>query len=136
MANPQWLRDNAEKLNIANASQFKEFADDYEQLQAENKKLKEFALKLIDEEEELEYLDYWAEEYLHAYNQLSEINKIVAENKKKDKLIFAYESVRAPINPLLAANKELKERIEFAVEYLPESPDKALRFLEPALKGK
>lgn len=35
MANPQWLRDNAAKLNIANASSLEEFADDYEQLQTE-----------------------------------------------------------------------------------------------------
>lgn len=32
--------------------------------------------------------------------------------------------------------KGLKERIEFAVEYLPESPDKALRFLTPVLGKK
>lgn len=37
MADPQWLRDNAEELNIANADILREFADDYEQLQAENK---------------------------------------------------------------------------------------------------
>ena len=32
-------------------------------------------------------------------------------------------------------NKRLKERIEFAVDYLPESPNKAIAFLTPALKG-
>ncbi len=30
--------------------------------------------------------------------------------------------------------KELKERIEFAVDYLPECPDKALAFLTPVVK--
>ena len=35
---------------------------------------------------------------------------------------------------LQAENKELKERIEFAIEYLPMSPNKALGFLEPALQ--
>ena len=45
-------------------------------------KLKAFALKLVGNEEELESLDYWAEEYLHAYEQLGEIAEIVAENKK------------------------------------------------------
>ncbi len=37
------------------------------------------------------------------------------------------------IEQLQAKNKELKERIEFAIEYLPMSPNKALGFLEPAL---
>ncbi len=36
---------------------------------------------------------------------------------------------------LQAENEELKERIELAVDYLPECPDKAKSFLEP-LKGK
>ena len=31
--------------------------------------------------------------------------------------------------------KELKERIEFAVDYLPECPDQAKSFLAPALNG-
>lgn len=59
MANPQWLRDNAAKLNIANASIFEEFADDYEQLQAENKRLKEVieeVIELMDEEPAKEIL--------------------------------------------------------------------------------
>ena len=37
------------------------------------------------------------------------------------------------IKQLEAENKELKERIEFAVDYLPESPNKARAFLSPAL---
>ena len=32
---------------------------------------------------------------------------------------------------LQAENKDLMERIELAVGYLPESPDKALSFLKP-----
>jgi len=35
---------------------------------------------------------------------------------------------------LQAENKELLERIEFAVDYLPECPDKAKSFLITALK--
>ena len=37
---------------------------------------------------------------------------------------------------LQAENKDLKERIELAVYYLPESPDKALSFLKPATEKK
>ena len=39
------------------------------------------------------------------------------------------------IKHLQAEIKRLKERIEFAVDYLPESPNKAIAFLTPALKG-
>ena len=39
------------------------------------------------------------------------------------------------IYQLAARSKELKERIEFAVEYLPESPHRALGFLKPVLEG-
>ena len=59
--------------------------DQRTKLQAENKKLKVFALKLVENEEELESLDYWAEEYLHAYGQLSKIAEFEAENKKLKK---------------------------------------------------
>ena len=31
------------------------------------------------------------------------------ELKKKDELLFAYESVKAPVNPLLAENERLRE---------------------------
>ncbi len=40
------------------------------------------------------------------------------------------------IDQLQAENKLLRERIETAVEYLPECPDKALSFLKPALQEK
>ena len=40
------------------------------------------------------------------------------------------------IEQLQAENKELLERIELAVDYLPECPDKAKSFLEPAMKEK
>ncbi len=50
-----------------------EHLKEFQQLQSENKKLKVFALKLVENEEELESLDYWAEEYLHAYEQLAKI---------------------------------------------------------------
>lgn len=38
------------------------------------------------------------------------IDELQAENKRKDELLFAYESVHAPINPLFAENKELKRK--------------------------
>jgi len=38
-------------------------------------------------------------------------DRLEGENKQKDELLFAYESVRAPINPLYAENKRLKEQI-------------------------
>lgn len=37
---------------------------------------------------------------------------------------------------LQAENEDLKERIKFAVGYLPECPDKAKSFLIPVLKNK
>ena len=39
------------------------------------------------------------------------------------------------IADLEAEIKRLKERIEFALDYLPESPNKAIAFLTPAFKG-
>ena len=39
------------------------------------------------------------------------------------------------VTKLEAVNGRLLERIKFAVDYLPDSPDKALAFLKPALKG-
>ena len=68
----------------------------YNKLQAENKKLKAFALKLVEDEGELQNLDYWAEEYLHAYEQLAGVSEIEikreqlqAENEKlKEKGVF------------------------------------------------
>ncbi len=40
-----------------------------------------------------------------------QILNLKAELKKKDDLLFAYESVKAPVNPLLAENKRLKEKL-------------------------
>ena len=42
-----------------------------------------------------------------------EIEQQRAENKRLDKLVFAYESVNAPVNPLLAENKQLKELLRW-----------------------
>ena len=44
------------------------------------------------------------------------IERQASELKAKDELLFAYESVNAPINPLLAENKELKAKIDKLVE--------------------
>ncbi len=41
--------------------------------------------------------------------ELERFNGLKAELKKKDELLFAYESVKAPVNPLLAENKRLRE---------------------------
>ena len=41
-----------------------------------------------------------------------QILKLKAELKKKDELLFAYESVKAPVNPLLAENKRLRAELE------------------------
>lgn len=40
------------------------------------------------------------------------IEQLESEIAKKDELLFAYESVHAPVNPLLAENKRLRERIK------------------------
>ena len=40
------------------------------------------------------------------------VTKFLAELKGKDELLFAYESVRAPINPLYAENVRLKADIK------------------------
>ena len=42
----------------------------------------------------------------------AENTKLEAELKGKDELLFAYESVRAPINPLYAENAELKAELK------------------------
>ena len=46
------------------------------------------------------------------------------------------DNILNQINSELAKKvKRLEERIELAVDYLPESPNKAIAFLTPALKG-
>ena len=41
----------------------------------------------------------------------SATKSLETELKKKDELLFAYESVKAPVNPLLAENKRLREMV-------------------------
>ncbi len=65
-----------------------------------------------------------------AYQKLQAENEKLQTTNGEIAYLYAQEN-----DQLQAENKELKERIEFAVEYLPESPDKALRFLKPVLKG-
>ena len=93
------------------AQERKERAD---KADVENKRLFNFAKKLC--EDDTDNLDYWAEEYLHAYNVLAgclkmqdKIELLEAKLKAKDELLFAYESVNAPVNPLLAINKDLRD---------------------------
>ncbi len=71
--------------------------------------------KLSKGEDDTDNLDYWAEEYLHTYNVLAgclkmqdKIEQLEAKLKAKDGPLFAYESVKAPVNPLLSANKDLE----------------------------
>lgn len=45
-----------------------------------------------------------------------QILKLKAELKKKDDLLFAYESVKALVNPLLAENKRLRALLEEEVD--------------------
>ena len=42
----------------------------------------------------------------------AENTKLKEELKGKDELLFAYESVRAPVNPLYAENAELKAELK------------------------
>jgi len=44
------------------------------------------------------------------------VTKLRAELKGKDELLFAYESVRAPVNPLLAKNVTFKEFIRHVIK--------------------
>jgi len=45
----------------------------------------------------------------------AEIDKLETELKGKDELLFAYESVRAPVNPLYAENAKLKRKLKKCV---------------------
>ena len=63
------------------------------ELEIENERLKSFALKLVETEEELQQLDYWAEEYLHAYDQLAGIRYIAAEYERLKSRYKIYESL-------------------------------------------
>ena len=82
----------------------------------------------------------------------NEINRLTEELKSKDEeiqrlneLVFAYESVRAPINPLIAENKALTEQIArkekalaVAIKYIGESSSDELAAqydIKQALKG-
>lgn len=58
--------------------------------------------------------------------------KLQAELEAKDKEIFQYNE---ELSDALSKVSQLLERIEFAVEYLPESPDKAKAFLISALES-
>ncbi len=49
---------------------------------------------------------------------LDAINKAKDENKRLNELVFAYESVNAPVNPLLAENKRLRDALE-AIRKIP-----------------
>ena len=53
----------------------------------------------------------------YAEAQAKEIKRLDAELKAKDELLFAYESVKAPINPLLAQLKAKDELLNKIKEY-------------------
>ena len=48
----------------------------------------------------------------------AKIRKLQAKLKEKDELLFAYESVNAPINPLFVKNKQLREEVKRLKEAL------------------
>jgi len=94
---------------------------------AKNKRLKEFALKLVEEEGELDDLDYWAEEYLHAYKQLANINEIETENKRLREAIEAALRISD-----LWTLKEVETMFEDEAKALLEMKNR----FQQALKGK
>ena len=49
------------------------------------------------------------------------IEQLEAKLKAKDELLFAYESVKAPVNPLLAINKDLREACDKVRDWLDTS---------------
>ncbi len=53
----------------------------------------------------------------------------------REALADAALEAQKEVKELEAEIKRLKERIKFAVDYLPDSPNKAIAFLTPALKG-
>ncbi len=57
-----------------------------------------------------------------------EISQLEAKLKAKDELLFAYESVKAPVNPLLSINKDLRIALEEAKSdfyYIHQHPEDA-----------
>ena len=109
MADAQWLRDNAEILNLANKESLIEFADDYEKLEAENKaiirraeaaeedwqlaekQIKELKIEnaklniiLFHRENGLSHPDFNAE--IEISKQAERIKELEVENKRLEKL--------------------------------------------------
>ncbi len=79
-------------------------------------------------------MDNEASEYIIVENKEAS-SGIVVYGKFNDKWSANPWSSRPLIKQLRAENKELLERIEVAVDCLPECPDEAKSFLTPALKG-
>ena len=81
-----------------------ELAEQLAAAMAENQTLKAFALKLVDDEAELSQLDYWAEEYRHAYNALASITEqeqqlaaARAENEKLRQALYREGTIRTDL---------------------------------------
>jgi len=72
------------------------------------------------------------EQLLSENNRLKQA--IGCKRKFTDEVCEKNSNLNAETKQLQAENKDLMERIELAVGYLPESPDKALSFLKPEQK--
>ena len=67
---------------------------------------------------------------LTAFNLIEELQ---GENESERRILIAYANT---LESWRKGYKELEERIEFAIDCLPESPDKAMQFLTPILDKK
>lgn len=56
--------------------------------------------------------EFEQEIFLHFDILQAEVRQLEAKLKEKDELLFAYESVNAPVNPLLSINKDLERRLK------------------------
>ena len=66
-------------------------------------------------------------------NLQAKLAEAKAENERLNELVYAYESVHAPINPLLVENKRLRNKIDEAIDVLPTYPGCAKQRLIKAL---
>lgn len=53
-----------------------------------------------------------AKEEANISKRMNKIDELQAENERLNELVYAYESVRAPINPLHAANQQLRDALK------------------------
>ncbi len=88
--------------------------DDHEDCDRQLNEAEEQILKLKAKNKSLRSdVKLWKNRVDEAVIIVANYEDIQAELKKKDELLFAYESVKAPVNPLLAENKRLREALSF-----------------------